>query len=105
MAFPSLACGALLLSSSCHPQFSPKDCPLEPESQCPAPALQSQAVMSRPVVQVMCVALTLLCCSQSSCCTFLSILDIPLTQLIFWALGGFPGGGFPLSFRAPSQEC
>ena len=25
MVFPSLACGALLLSPSCHPQFSPRE--------------------------------------------------------------------------------
>ena len=104
MVFPGLACGALLLSPSCHPHFSPKDCPLEPESQCPAPTLLSQAVVSRPVVQMLCAALTLLCSSQSSCCTFLSNLHVPLTQLIFHQLGGFSGGGFLLSFTAPSQE-
>ena len=38
---------------------------------------------SRTVVQMICAALTLLCHSQSSCCTFLSDFEVPLTWLIF----------------------
>ena len=54
---------------------------------------------------MICVALTLLCCSQSSCCAFLRDFEVPLTGLIFHLLGGFPGGGFLFSFTAPSWEC
>lgn len=94
MAFPSLVRGALLLSPSCHPQFSLWDWPLEPESQHPSPTPASQAVVSRLVVQI-CVALTQLCCSQSSCCIFLGDFEVLPTQPVFRQLGGFsPGGGF-----------
>lgn len=75
-----------------------------PESQRPAPARASQAVVSGPVFQRVCAALTLLCCSQSSCCVFLSDFEVPPTQRVFRQAAS-PGGGFLFSFMAPSQEC
>ena len=58
----SPTCGALLLGTSgcphtAQPQSSPGDWPLEPESQRPAPTRVSQAVVSGPVVQMICLSL------------------------------------------------
>ena len=56
----------------------------EPKSQCPSPPpRESQAVVSVPAVQMICASLTLLFSSQACCCALFSILEIPLTQLIF----------------------
>ena len=74
-----------------------------PESQYPVAARVSQAVVSGPVVQMICAALMLICCSQSSCNAFLGDFEVSLTQLIFHQLGGFPGCGFLFSFTAPSH--
>lgn len=78
--------------------------PLESESQCPAPGQASQAVVFEPVVQMICEALTLLCCSQSSWCAFLGNFEVPRTWLIFRQLGGFPGWEFLFSFTAPNAS-
>ena len=98
MVFPSIVCGALFLSPLCHPQFSPQDWPPEPESQRPAPTRASHAVMYRPVVQMVCADLTLLCCSQSSCYTFLGDFEVLPTQLIFCQVASQEVGSF-----SPSQ--
>ena len=66
MVSPSLARGTLLLSPSCQPQSSPWDWPPEPESQRAAPTQASQAVVSGPLVQMICAALTLLCCHPAA---------------------------------------
>ena len=65
MVVPSLVPGALLLSPSCHPGPLP-GLTSEPTSQRPARA--SEAAVPRPVVQLVCAALTRLCCPQSSGC-------------------------------------
>ena len=52
--------------------------------------------MSRPVVQMICAALTLLRCSQSSCCTFLGNFEVPLTRLIFLSVKWLPRMWVPL---------
>lgn len=45
--------------------------PPRSESQCPAPTRVSQVVVHWVVVPMVCVALTLICPSQSRCCAFL----------------------------------
>ena len=50
-------------------------------TQPPTPGVSGCGV--QPVVQMVCEALTLLCCSQSSCCTFLGDIEVPTIQLIF----------------------
>ena len=54
----------------------------EPESQHPAPMWKSQAVVSGAVELMICAALILLCPPHSSCCTFPSDFEVPLSQLI-----------------------
>ena len=100
---PSLACGTLPFSPACRPLFSPRDWPPVPESQGTAPARVSQAVVSGPVFQIICAALTLLCCYESSCCAFLGDVEVPLTGLIFRQLGGFPGWVPFLLHSSPSE--
>ena len=71
------------------PHSQPQDWSPEPKSQCPAPAQAFQDVVSRLVVQMICVAVTLLCPPQSSCCTFLDP-EVPLSQLIFPSVRWLP---------------
>ena len=56
------------------------------------------------VVQMICVALSLLRPPQSTCCAFLCSCEDPLSRPISLS-GGFPGCGFLSFFTAPSQEC
>lgn len=62
-------------------------------------------MVSCVVVQMIYVALTLLCPPQSSCYAFLGDSEVPLSQLSPLWLGGFPGCGFLFSFTSPSQDC
>ena len=55
-------------------------------AQCPARTQASQSVVSVasvPGVQMICASLTLLFSSHTCSCTFLGVLEIPLTPLIF----------------------
>ena len=67
-------------------------------SQHPAPAWASQAVVSGPVVQMIYVALILLCCSQSSCCAFLGDFEVSPTWLIFLSVRWPPRKWVPFLF-------
>ena len=80
------------------------DWPLEPESQHPAPAWASQAVVSWPVVQMICVALTLLCCPQSNCCTFLRDFEVLPTWLIFPSVRWLPRMWVPFLLHCSLSE-
>ena len=98
----SLWCGVPLLSPwrttpppMAHCSLAPQAVPTQP-----APVLslgltsRAESTVARPhlcisgcgvqvVVQMICEALTLLCCSQSSCCIFLGDFEVPPTGLIF----------------------
>ena len=80
-------CGTLLPSSSgCLPTPNPSSLPgtdLWSLIFCQAPTRAHQTVVSRSVVQMICMVLTLFCPQ----------------------VGGFPGCGFLVSFTAPSHEC
>ena len=107
-SFP--ACGTLFLRPlGCLHTANPSRLPGTDlqilKSQPPAPVRASQAAVSGLVVQMICAALTLLCCSQSSCCTFLGNFEVPVTWLIFPSVRWLPRCGFLFSFTAPSQEC
>ena len=65
----------------------------------PSPAWVSQAVVSGPVVQMICVALTLLY-PQSNCCLFLGDFDIPPSQLISPSLDCLPSVRVPFLFHS-----
>ena len=106
MACHSLACDTPLPSpSGCLYTASPsprRRADLQSLSLSTRPAHSSptsQALVPGVVVQMICEALTLLCHPQSSCCTFLSDIEVPLSWLIF------TGCGFLSSLTAPSQEC
>ena len=86
--YHSPARGALLLSpSGCPHTASPSPLPrtdlwslnlsAQPLTECLG------LVVSGLVVQLICVALTLLFCSQSRCCDFLRDFEVLLTRLIF----------------------
>ena len=75
-----------------------------PKSQCPAPTLASQAVLSGVVVPIISEALTLLCPPQSSCWAFLIDFEVRPSQLISVLIGWLPRVcGFLFSLTAPSQ--
>ncbi|XP_047619194.1 uncharacterized protein LOC125117397 [Phacochoerus africanus] len=76
LVFPSLACGGPLLSPWCtaaQPLVPPPSSPWTDLGACvsaPRPARASEAAVPRPAVQLVCAALTRLCCPQSSGCAF-----------------------------------
>ena len=104
----SLCRGAPLLSLCCTSPPPMEHCSLAPQAvpTHPAPILSlgltSGASVSGPrphlgisgcvvqMVQMICVTLTLLCCSQSICCTFLSDFEVSATQLIFLSVRKLP---------------
>ena len=90
IAHHSPACGTLLLSPLGWPNTAnPSPLP-RTDLWSPAPARVSQAVVSGVVVQMICVALTLLCPPQSSCCSFLDDSEVPLSWLISWLVSWLP---------------
>ena len=95
MSYRPLAHGAQLFSpSGCPHTASPSPLPgtdlwsLSLSAQPPAQA--SQAVVFGMLVQMICAALTLLCCSQASWCTFLGDFEVPPTRLIFLSVRWLP---------------
>ena len=90
MAYHSPAHGTLLLSPLGYlPTASPSPLP-GTDLQSLTLSTQPPAVVSGAVVQMICAALTLLCCSQFSCCAFLSDFEVPPTQLIFLSVRWLP---------------
>ena len=57
------------------------------------------------VVQMICVALTLLCPLQSSCCTFLGDFEVPLAQLISPLVRWLPRIWVPFLFHSSLRNA
>ena len=80
IAYHTPVCGTLLPSSSgCLPTPNPSSFPgtdLQSLSLCQAPTRAYQTVVSRSVVQMICMFLILLCSPQSNCCTFLGDVEV-----------------------------
>ena len=93
---------SLRLCPHSQPQSSLQNRPPKPKSQCPAPIRVSQAVLSQAVVLMVCVALSLLCPPQSSCCPFLQGFGDPPppSQLISPSVRWPPRVWIPFPFHS-----
>ena len=97
-------CGTLLPSSSgCLPTPNPSPLPgtdLWSLILCPAPTRAHQTVVSRSVVQMICMFLILLCHPHSSCCTFLGDVEAPPSWLASLLVRWLPSVWVPLLFHS-----
>ena len=108
MVLSSPACGTLLPSPSVSLHTTDPSPLPRTNLQClnlsSQPTQVSQAVPSGVVVQMICVAPILLCLSQSSCSTFLSDFEVPMSQLISLSVMWLPRVWVPFLFHSSLSE-